>query len=286
MSTSVVSCVTSQVKLCCISAVVIKLSALPTGLGLVTFRVYASNKDRQGRHLVKPEQLSVYNEPSANCKFVVEQPGRLLEGISALRQTVQPYAARCKGAYNAVKGGAENSVAIGKGAYIFLKNPPEGFFPRMGVITVSGLAGLVLSSKASRVQKMAYPVGLAAVGMAICYPQQAIAVAKFSGQKMFAISQGSYEAIRSLWKESPQKKERLTTTKDLQITKGQEPQSNQERFNRIEGGISPLPQNQQPTISDIVFVAAEEKRMIPVDSSLLDHGQSSPEDTDLYTTRS
>ncbi|XP_051877668.1 MICOS complex subunit MIC27-like [Pristis pectinata] len=265
---------------------VVRLSALPACFGLVSFKVYASSKNQHERDLIKPEQLSVYNEPSTNCKFVVEQPGRLLKGISALRQTVQPFAAQCKGAYNAVRSGTENSIAFGKGAYVLLKNPPEGFFPRVGVVTVSGLAGLVLASKGSRVQKMVYPVGLAAVGMAICYPQQAIAVAKFSGQKMYAISQGSYEAIRSLWKESPQQKQGMTKNENLEITKRQGPQPNQERFNRVEGNGPPLAENQQPTLSEIVFVPAEEKLMIPLDPDLLDHGQANPEDTDLYTTRS
>ncbi|XP_062916537.1 MICOS complex subunit MIC27-like isoform X1 [Mobula hypostoma] len=262
---------------------VVRLSALPACLGLVSFRVYASSKNQYDKDLIKPEQLSVYNEPSTNCKFVVEQPGQLLKGISALRQSIQPYAAQCKGAYNAVKNGAENSIAFGKGAYVFLKNPPEGFFPRVSVITVSGLAGLILASKGSRVQKMVYPVGLAAVGMAICYPQQAIPVVKFSGQKMYAISQGSYEAIRSLWKQSPQQKKGMTKNEDLEVTKRQ---TNSEKLDRLGDNYPALAENQQPTISEIVFLPAEEKLMNPLDPNLLDHGQANPEDTDLYSTRS
>ncbi|XP_069749755.1 MICOS complex subunit Mic27-like [Narcine bancroftii] len=255
---------------------VVKLSVLPAGLGLVSFRLYASNKNQHNWDAIKPEQLSVYNEPSTNSKFIEDQPSRLLKGISAVRQTLQPYASQCKGAYNAAKRGAENSIAFGKDAYVFLKNPPEGFFPRMGVIMVSGFAGLVIASKGSRVQKMAYPVGLLAVGLAICYPQKAIAVTKFSGQTMYTFSQGSYEAIRSLWKVSLQ----VTKNEDLEITKIPEPQPNQE-----EGSALPLAENQQPT-SEIAFVSAEGKQMIPLDLNLQDHGQSNPEDKDLYTTRS
>ncbi|XP_067904106.1 MICOS complex subunit MIC27-like isoform X2 [Heterodontus francisci] len=239
---------------------VVKLSALPAGLGLVSFKVYAASKRHQDKNLIKPEQLSVYNEPSTNSKYIAEQPGWLLERISVVRQTVQPYAAQCKGAYNAIKTGAENTVAFGKGAYVFLKDPPEGFFPRMGVITVSGLAGLILASRGRQIKKMIYPVGLATVGMAICYPQQAIAVAKFSGQKMYAISHGSYEAVRSLWKRNIDKKQGTKKEEDLETTKTQENQPKQE-----------IP---------------AEKQMIALDPNLMDHGQSNPEDTDLYSTRS
>uniref|UniRef100_UPI00398EA576 MICOS complex subunit Mic27-like isoform X2 n=1 Tax=Pristiophorus japonicus TaxID=55135 RepID=UPI00398EA576 len=261
---------------------VVKLSAVPAGLGLVSFSVYASSKSQPDKNLIKPEQLSVYNEPSTNSKYVTEQPGQLLEGFSVVRQTVQPYAAQCKAAYGAIKSGAENTIAFGKGTYVFLKDPPEGFFPRVGVITISGLTGLILASRGSRVKKMVYPAGLATVGMAICYPQQAIAVAKFTGRKMYAVSQGSYETFRSLWKGNTEKK------KYPETTKAQEDQPKQEVLGTLESTGTPLAEDSPQNLlkSDVTFVPAEEKQMIVLDPSLMDHGQSNPEDTDLYSTRS
>ncbi|XP_067852920.1 MICOS complex subunit MIC27-like isoform X2 [Heptranchias perlo] len=262
---------------------VVKLSALPAGLGLVSFRVYASSKSQQDKDLIKPEQLSVYNEPYTNFKYVTEQPGRLLEGISVVRQTVQPYAAQCKGAYDAIKTGAENTIAFGKGAYVFLKDPPEGFFPRVGVITVSGLAGLILASRGSRFKKMVYPLGLTTVGMAVCYPHQAIAVATFSGRKIYAVGQCSLEAVGSLWKGNREKKQGTKKKEGLETTKTQEEQP------KVESTATPLAEDSPQKLpkSEVAFVPAEaEKQIIVLDPSLMDHGQSNPEDTDLYSTRS
>ncbi|XP_072361205.1 MICOS complex subunit MIC27-like isoform X1 [Scyliorhinus torazame] len=256
---------------------VVKLSALPGGLGMVSFTVYASSKSPQDKDLVKPEQLSVYNEPSTNSKYVTEQPGWLLQRISGVRQTVEPFAAQCKGAYNAIKNGAENTIAFGKGAYVFLKDPPEGFLPRVGVITVSGLAGLILAARGPQFKKVAYPVGLASVGMAICYPQEALSVAKFSGQKMYAVGQGSYMVARAFWKRSAARRER-----DLEATKAQADQL-MEAENTDTSLTTELPQQLQ---SEVTFVPTEEKQMVVIDPTLMDHGQSNPEDTDMYSTRS
>ncbi|XP_048400486.1 MICOS complex subunit MIC27-like isoform X2 [Stegostoma tigrinum] len=250
---------------------------------MVSFKVYASNKSHQDKYSIKPEQLSVYTEPPTNSKYVSEQPGWLLQRIIVVRQAFEPFAAQCKVVYNVMKNSTTNMVTFGKDAYIFLKDPPEGFFPRVGVITVSGLAGLILATRGSRVKKMVYPAGLASVGMAICYPQQAISVAKFSGQKMYAVSQGSYEAVRSLWKRSSEKK-----MEDLETTKVKEDQPKQEILGELENTDSLLEEElpekvQQP---EVIFVPTREKQMTTLDPKLMDHGQSSPEDADLYSTRS
>ncbi|XP_038630825.1 MICOS complex subunit MIC27-like isoform X4 [Scyliorhinus canicula] len=223
---------------------VVKLSALPGGLGMVSFTVYASSKNSQDKDLIKPEQLSVYNEPSTNSKYVTEQPGWLLQRISGARQTVQPFAAQCKGAYNAIKNGAENTIAFGKGAYVFLKDPPEGFLPRVGVITVSGLAGLILAARGPQFKKVMYPAGLASVGMAICYPQEALSVAKATKAQADQLIEAE--------------------NTDTSLTKA-------------------LPQELQ---SEVTFMPMEEKQMVVIDPTLMDHGQSNPEDTDMYSTRS
>ncbi|XP_060688149.1 MICOS complex subunit MIC27-like [Hemiscyllium ocellatum] len=262
---------------------VVRLSALPAALGMVSFKVYASSKSHQNKDSIKPEQLSVYTEPATNSTYITEQPGWLLRRIIVVRQAVEPFAAQCKGVYIAMKNGATNTIAFGKDTYIFLKNPPEGFFPRMGVIAVSGLAGLILASRGSRAKKMVYPAGLATVGMAICYPQQAISVAKFSSQKMYAVSQGSYEAVRSLWKRSVEKKK-----EDLETTKVKEDPLKQETLGKTESTDSPFEEElpQKPLQPKVTFVPTGEKRMTVLDPSLMDHGQSSPEDMDLYSTRS
>ncbi|XP_043560338.1 MICOS complex subunit MIC27-like isoform X3 [Chiloscyllium plagiosum] len=228
---------------------VVRLSALPAALGMVSFKVYASSKSHQNKDSVKPEQLSVYTEPATNSTYITEQPGWLLRRIIVVRQAVEPFTAQCKGVYIAMKNGATNTIAFGKG---------------------------------SRAKKMVYPAGLATVGMAICYPQQAISVAKFSSQKMYAISQGSYEAVRSLWKRSVEKKK-----EDLETTNVKEDPLKHETLGKTESTDSPFEEElpQKPLQPKVTFVPTGEKRMTVLDPSLMDHGQSSPEDTDLYSTR-
>ncbi|MGH0138970.1 UNVERIFIED_CONTAM: hypothetical protein FKN15_000211 [Acipenser sinensis] len=89
--------------------------------------------------------------------------------------------------------------------YIYLKDPPPGFLPRVSVISVSGLAGLILARNGSRFKKVMLPLGLAAVGTSVCYPAQAVAAVKVSGKKVYAAGHWANGAVSSLWKPSPAK---------------------------------------------------------------------------------
>nr|XP_014339548.1 PREDICTED: uncharacterized protein LOC102367396 [Latimeria chalumnae] len=113
---------------------------------------------------------------------------------------------RYEEAHHLIDDGAEVALDLSdttaRDAYAYLNAPPPGFFPRVGVIMVSGLAGLVLARKGSRIKKLLYPLGLTALGVSLCYPTQAIVVAKVSGSKVYTASQWTYGAVGSLWKES------------------------------------------------------------------------------------
>ncbi|GCC30517.1 hypothetical protein chiPu_0008968 [Chiloscyllium punctatum] len=240
---------------------IVRLSALPAALGMVPFKVYASSKSHQNKDSIKPEQLSVYTEPATNSTYITEQPGWLLRRIIVVRQAVEPFAAQCKTIVT-----TEQRPVINVMEY-WLLNEIEAF---------------LLVFHCSRAKKMVYPAGLATVGMAICYPQQAISVAKFSSQKVYAVSQGSYEAVRSLWKRSVEKRK-----EDLETTKVKEDPLKQETLGKTESTDSPFEEElpQKPLQPKVTFVPTGEKRMTVLDPSLMDHGQSSPEDTDLYSTR-
>ena len=43
-------------------------------------------------------------------------------------------------------------------AYVYLKNPPPEFLPKVGVITVSGLTGLVLARKGKELHSLSLHV--------------------------------------------------------------------------------------------------------------------------------
>ncbi|KAK6480367.1 MICOS complex subunit MIC27 isoform X1 [Huso huso] len=186
------------------SAKAVKLAAIPAVLGLASFRVYAV---KEGKHngSITPEQLSIYSPPTVKLKYVEEQPGRLQGGFSVVRETIHPFVQRVKGAYATVRNGAMNAVHFGQDTYVYLKDPPPGFLPRVSVISVCGLAGLILARNGSRFKKVMLPLGLAAVGTSVCYPAQAVAAVKVSGKKVYAAGHWANGAVSSLWKPSPAK---------------------------------------------------------------------------------
>ncbi|KAM9180712.1 MICOS complex subunit MIC27 isoform 2-T6 [Dugong dugon] len=180
-----------------------KLTAMPTGLICASIVVRAA-KEESKKQLVKPEQLPIYTAPPLQSKYVEEQPGHLQMGFASIRTTTGHYIGWFKGVYVFVKNGIMDTVQFGKDAYVYLKNPPGDFLPKIGVITVSGLAGLVSARKGSRFKKIAYPLGLATLGAAVCYPVQSVIIAKVTGKKAYATSQQIYEAVKS-WTKSNQK---------------------------------------------------------------------------------
>uniref|UniRef100_A0A2I2YMJ1 MICOS complex subunit n=1 Tax=Gorilla gorilla gorilla TaxID=9595 RepID=A0A2I2YMJ1_GORGO len=122
--------------------------------------------------------LPIYTAPPLQSKYVEEQPGHLQMGFASIRTATGCYIGWCKGVYVFVKNGIMDTVQFGKDAYVYLKNPPRDFLPKMGVITVSGLAGLVSARKGSKFKKITYPLGLATLGATVCYPVQSVIIAK------------------------------------------------------------------------------------------------------------
>uniref|UniRef100_A0A8D0HDP5 MICOS complex subunit n=1 Tax=Sphenodon punctatus TaxID=8508 RepID=A0A8D0HDP5_SPHPU len=218
------------------------LAAVPAGLAFTSIDVHAATKEESKCHVVKPDQLPIYCAPPLKSKYVEEQPGRLQMGFSTVRKKTSYY-----GAYFYVKNGIMDSVQFGKDAYVYLKNPPPEFLPKVGVITISGLAGVVLARKGSRFKKIVYPLGLCTLGISVCYPAQSVVFAKVTGKKVFSASHYTYEAIGSLWTKSSSTKESLVVN----------------------------------ILTDVVKTAK-----FKPDPNLVDHGQSYPEDADMYSTRS
>uniref|UniRef100_A0A8C0NSB4 MICOS complex subunit n=1 Tax=Canis lupus familiaris TaxID=9615 RepID=A0A8C0NSB4_CANLF len=175
-----------------------KLTTVPAGLICASITVHAA-KEEYKKQLVKPEQLPIYTAPPLQSKYVEEQPGHLQMGFASIRTTTSHYIGWCKGVYVFMKNGIMDTVQFGKDVYVYLKNPPRDFLPKIGVITVSGLAGLVSARKGSRFKKIAYPLGLATLGAAVCYPVQSVIIAKVTGKKAYTASEQIYEAVKSLW---------------------------------------------------------------------------------------
>ncbi|NXQ33420.1 MIC27 protein, partial [Alaudala cheleensis] len=270
---------------------VAKLAAVSSGLPLVCITVYAATETESKSQLMKPDKLPIYSAPPLRSRYIEEQPGRLQQQLSALRGTTGHYFGWCQSAYVFVKNGIMDSIQFGKDAYVYLNNPPPEFLPKAAVITVSGLAGVVLARKGSILKKIAYPLGLTTVGYSVCYPAQSVVIAKVTGKKLLGASHQTYEAVSSLWadKETDTKLQQeskpiMPEDKKKKGIPGTKPESAVESrsFNRTESSPVKSRSNEDPVPSSGTGKTSKFKP----DPKLMDHGQSSPEDGDMYSTRS
>nr|XP_046176509.1 MICOS complex subunit MIC27 [Oncorhynchus gorbuscha] len=185
------------------AATVVKLAVIPAAMGLASFRVYAMSQYKTETVLLSPRELSIYAPDPTTMHYMNEQPGALQNGLGVVRVGLQPYVTAVKNAYTSVKVGAVTVYTAGHDTYEFLRDPSPGFMPRVGVITVSGLAGLILARKGSRLMRLGVPLGMATVGTSVCYPTQTVGVVKITGQKMYAASQYTTSSMASIFKSKP-----------------------------------------------------------------------------------
>ncbi|NXQ18979.1 MIC27 protein, partial [Peucedramus taeniatus] len=270
---------------------VAKLAAVSAGLPFVCITVYAATEKESKSQLVKPDKLPIYSAPPLRSRYLEEQPGLLQQRLAALRRTTGRYFGWCQSVYVFIKNGIMDSVQFGKDAYVYLNNPPPEFLPKATVIMVSGLAGVMLARKGSRFKKIAYPLGLTTVGYSVCYPAQSVVIAKVTGKKLLCASHQTYEAVRSLWadkepvtklqQESKPIMQEDKKKKGISCTK---PESAVESrsLNRTESLTVECSSNEDPVPSSGTVKTSKFKP----DPKLTDHGQSSPEDVDMYSTRS
>ncbi|XP_022607403.1 MICOS complex subunit MIC27-like [Seriola dumerili] len=178
--------------------------AVPTVLGIASIRVYTVS-EAPADGLVTREQLNIYTPlpQSAQVQFVQERPGVIESGLTTARESILPLAQAVKGACVSVKRGSVNLYHAGEDAYYYLKDPPPGFLPRFGTITMAGLLGMFLARKGSRFKRLAVPLGLMSAGASVCYPAQAVAVLKVTGKKVYAAGQWSSAAVSSLLTSKP-----------------------------------------------------------------------------------
>ncbi|KYO38445.1 MICOS complex subunit MIC27 isoform X3 [Alligator mississippiensis] len=285
-----------------------KLVAVPCALACTSISVYAATEEGSKTHPIKPNQLPIYCAPPLKSKYIEEQPGRLQMGFSTLRKTASRYVKWTTDAYVFVKNGIMDSVQFGKDTYVYLKNPPPEFLPKVGVITISGLSGIVLARKGSRFKKIVYPLGLATLGISVCYPAQSVKITKVTGKKVYSASHQTYETIQSLWTKSSSVKEEGTklsshlqvleplveggsksaeghkTTPESQVTVKLPP------ITEFAAMKTQSPQNATSVSAEIkipnaVSDVVKTTKFKP-DPRLMDHGQSKPEDVDMYSTRS
>ncbi|XP_037636661.1 MICOS complex subunit MIC27 isoform X6 [Sebastes umbrosus] len=173
--------------------------AVPTVLGIASIRVYTvSEMPTDG--LVTREKLNIYTPlpQSAQAQFVPERPGVIQSGLTTARETIVPYVQAVQGACVSVKTRSVNLYYAGEDVFYYLRDPPPGFLPRFGTITMAGLLGMFLTRKGSHFKRLAVPLGLMSAGASVCYPAQTVAVLKVSGKKVYAVGQWSKATVSSL----------------------------------------------------------------------------------------
>ncbi|NXU25417.1 MIC27 protein, partial [Thalassarche chlororhynchos] len=270
---------------------VAKLAALSSGLPLACITVYAATEKESNGQLMKPNQLPIYCPPPLKSKYVEEQPGYLQKQFSSVRQTTGRYIGWCKDAFVFVKNGIMDSVQFGKANSSYRGEEGERVEGECTGILSTSLAGIVLARKDSRFKKIAYPLGLTTLGISVCYPAQSVVIAKVTGKKLFSASHKTYEALRSLWA----KKEDVTELQQESKSVTQEDKKKKEisstkhesaiasrSFNGTESSPVESWSNKDPVPSSGTVKTPKFKP----DPKLMDHGQSSPEDVDMYSTRS
>ncbi|NWR74358.1 MIC26 protein, partial [Centropus unirufus] len=145
--------------------------------------------------------LSLYSSPACETKYVENPQTQLEEGVSRLRQVMEPYTAWCQVQRFYVTSESALCSDFFSEGFEFLQNPPAGFYPRLGVIGFAGIVGLFLA-RGSKIKKLVYPAGLMGIGASMYYPQQTISVAKVAGTHLYDWSLQGYIAVESLWKDN------------------------------------------------------------------------------------
>ncbi|XP_070829549.1 MICOS complex subunit MIC26-like [Chaetodon trifascialis] len=174
-------------------------SAMPAALSLFPVTVFAAAGDgeKEASAPLHRDELSLYGAPQQTSRYAEREAGQLEESVATLRKLAEPYTGWCQVTYNKIRPKVQSVVGFGNDTYNYLKNPPQDFYPRAGVIGFAGVLGLFLA-RGSRFKKLIYPAGLMAVSASMYYPEQAAAIAKSSGDSMYERAVQSYAAVEKM----------------------------------------------------------------------------------------
>ncbi|KAM9795626.1 MICOS complex subunit MIC27 [Neosynchiropus ocellatus] len=299
----------------------VAMVAVPTVLGIASIRVYTVRETPTNFQSTR-EQLNVYTPLpwSTQSRGVSQQTGIIENSITTARHGVSPVVQSVKGACVSVKKGGINLYHVGQDLYYYLKDPPPGFLPRFGTITMAGLLGMFLARKGSRFKRLAVPLGLMTAGATVCYPAQAVAVFKVTGKTAYAAGRWSSSTVSSLFSSkapgAPESAAALVQRQASEVPNAaaaeeaqpaachaSEPSAASEEstpsaeVSKTEAAES-LPVSPELIIPVAVETSAEESPdQTPTEAlsdgtgfkpnpALMDFGQSNPDDEDLYSTRS
>ncbi|KAK7172526.1 hypothetical protein R3I93_002592 [Phoxinus phoxinus] len=175
-------------------------------LGLISASVLAAADDKPSTTL-SVDELSLYTTTARKIQHVEPETGPVEEGVSTLRKLAEPYVTWCQGVYGTVKPTVDGTVQFGQNSYAYLKNPPPEFYPRAGIIGFAGILGLFLG-RGSRLKRLVYPTGLMAVGASMYYPQEAVTIAKNTGDSVYDLALQAYVSVEKLIRNTPASKKK------------------------------------------------------------------------------
>ncbi|XP_034399911.1 MICOS complex subunit MIC27 isoform X2 [Cyclopterus lumpus] len=227
--------------------------AVPTVMGIASIRVYTVS-DVPADGLVTREKLNIYSPlpPSAQARFVPERPGVIQSGLTTAREHMRPLVQAVKGACVSVKTRSVNVYYAGEDVYYYLKDPPPGFLPRFGTVTMAGVLGMFLTRKGSHFKRLAVPLGLMSAGASVCYPAQTVAVLKVTGKKVYAVGQWSSAAVSSLLSSKSQ------DIKDVAASQPQTAAVVDEASEPSSAQSSTIPEREVESAESVVAVITEE----------------------------
>ncbi|XP_053294545.1 MICOS complex subunit MIC26 [Pleuronectes platessa] len=181
---------------------------MPGTLGLlpVTVRAAAAG-DRENEaescSVLNRDELSLYADPPQRPGYEEPEAGQLEQSVASLRKLLEPHAAWWQGTYSRIQPRVHSVFRRGHDAYSYLNDPPKGFYPRAGVIGLTGVLGLLLA-RGSRTKRLLYPAGLVTLSTSLYYPERAAAIARSAGDSVYDRAVQGYAAVEKMVK--PQSK--------------------------------------------------------------------------------
>ena len=160
--------------------------------------VFATTEDNKPvPTVVDRDALSLYTTPKEKFRYVETEAGTLESGIASLRTSLQPYSAWCQDVYGNLRPKVQRVTRFGHEVYGYLRQPPEGFYPRVGIIGFAGVVGFFLA-RGSRIKRIVFPAGMIAIGSTLYYPEQAVAIGKCTGDSVYDCALQGYVALDKL----------------------------------------------------------------------------------------
>lgn len=146
------------------------------GVPLVGGTVYAAG-DTDDKKTVPISQLPLYGSPKEEVVVLPEKISTFRSGVSVVRQQVFGWWQSVEGTANKVGDVYSTGKAHTISTVDYIRTE-DGVLPRMAIITLSGLGGVVLGYRGGVVRKTLFGTAAAFAATTLCYPNEAVEISK------------------------------------------------------------------------------------------------------------